>query len=311
MLRRFAFAIAILGIAAAARPQERAASIAAASAEGGLRVIAPADVVRIRVQVLTPAGTTMFDSGWTEGNVLDWALRDPFGHAVPFGTYRFVTTSADVAGRVSTREGSLHLQPGETRIESEDLAVAAPDAVPSMIRLAHNGDAGLVVTTRGDLAFRFGDFLARKDVELMRLTAAGNLDVSGFVRAGRGILFSDGTILQSAAAANILHLPGYQPAVAVSGVGTTNRLTKWADTVGTLTDSVVTELNGKVGIGTSTPGTLLHVFGAPAQDVFSGLGPDPVLGPAMNYGYAGSSFGRGAGFFNVRPDGSATTPNPS
>jgi hypothetical protein len=31
----------------------------------------------------------------------------------------------------------------------------------------------------------------------------------------------------------------------------------------------------------------------------------------MNYGYAGGSFGEGAGFFNVRPDMSATPPNPS
>jgi len=33
--------------------------------------------------------------------------------------------------------------------------------------------------------------------------------------------------------------------------------------------------------------------------------------PAFNYGYAGYSFGRSAGFFNVRPDASAVPPNPS
>src|SRR6266404_2616811 len=41
------------------------------------------------------------------------------------------------------------------------------------------------------------------------------------------------------------------------------------------------------------------------------MGPDLVAGPAFNYGYAGSSFGRGAGFFNVRPDAGANPPNPS
>ncbi|PYT09120.1 MAG: hypothetical protein DMF60_03215, partial [Acidobacteria bacterium] len=41
------------------------------------------------------------------------------------------------------------------------------------------------------------------------------------------------------------------------------------------------------------------------------MGPDLVNGPALNFGYAGSSFGRGAGFFNVRPDAGATAPNPS
>ncbi|PYT09894.1 MAG: hypothetical protein DMF60_01630, partial [Acidobacteria bacterium] len=55
----------------------------------------------------------------------------------------------------------------------------------------------------------------------------------------------------------------------------------------------------------------LQIFGAAAQDVFAGMGPDSINGPALNFGYAGSSFGRGAGFFNVRPDALATAPNPS
>ena len=76
--------------------------------------------------------------------------------------------------------------------------------------------------------------------------------------------------------------------------------------------------NGPVGIATTSPETLLHVSGSATTDVFCGLGPHPnhlvsgvFVGPAMNYGYSGHSFGRGSGFFNVRPDASATAPNPS
>lgn len=69
--------------------------------------------------------------------------------------------------------------------------------------------------------------------------------------------------------------------------------------------------SGKVGIGTAFPGALLHVFGTATSDAFAGMGPDPVSGPALNFGYGGASLGRGAGFFNVRPDASATAPNPS
>ncbi len=69
--------------------------------------------------------------------------------------------------------------------------------------------------------------------------------------------------------------------------------------------------NGRVGIGTNNPSGQLHIFGTAAQDVFAGMGPDLVNGPALNFGYAGSSFGRGAGFFNVRPDALATGVNPS
>jgi hypothetical protein len=41
------------------------------------------------------------------------------------------------------------------------------------------------------------------------------------------------------------------------------------------------------------------------------MGPDVISGPGFNYGYAGNSFGVGAGFFNVRPATGATGVNPS
>jgi hypothetical protein len=73
-----------------------------------------------------------------------------------------------------------------------------------------------------------------------------------------------------------------------------------------------------VGFGTANPiGNAttglggIHIFGSAGSDVFSGNGPDPNNGPAFNFGYSGASFGRGSGFFNVRPDASAVAPNPS
>jgi hypothetical protein len=67
----------------------------------------------------------------------------------------------------------------------------------------------------------------------------------------------------------------------------------------------------RMGIGTLTPQGSLHLFGAANQDVFAGMGQDLAAGPAFNFGYAGSSFGEGAGFLNVRPDPFALAPNPS
>lgn len=75
--------------------------------------------------------------------------------------------------------------------------------------------------------------------------------------------------------------------------------------------SLVVAPNGWVGLGTNTPGGQLHIFGAATGDVFAGMGPNLASGPGFNYGYGGGSFGRSAGFFNVRPDASATAPNPS
>jgi hypothetical protein len=76
-------------------------------------------------------------------------------------------------------------------------------------------------------------------------------------------------------------------------------------------NSLYVRSNGNVGLGTSTPGARLHVFGSATDDAFASAGPDPASGPALNFGYGGASFGRGAAFLNVRPDASATPPNPS
>jgi hypothetical protein len=77
-------------------------------------------------------------------------------------------------------------------------------------------------------------------------------------------------------------------------------------------DSVIVDpFNRRLGIGTQVPQGDIHVAGGLNQDIFAGLGPDLVTGPALNFGYAGASFGRGAGFFNARPDAQAVAPNPS
>lgn len=80
--------------------------------------------------------------------------------------------------------------------------------------------------------------------------------------------------------------------------------------------------SGNIGFGTTAPGYPLHIKGngtlffieaslGVGADVFESMGVDPTNGPAFNFGYSGNSFGRGSGFFNVRPDASATGVNPS
>jgi hypothetical protein len=91
---------------------------------------------------------------------------------------------------------------------------------------------------------------------------------------------------------------------------TTDQIAKW-DSGGTLVDSGLYAVNGNLGIGISNPTQRLQITGAATHDLFASMGVDPAAGPAFNFGYGGTSFGRGAGFFNVRPDALADGPNPS
>lgn len=80
-----------------------------------------------------------------------------------------------------------------------------------------------------------------------------------------------------------------------------------------LVDSVMFESSSKIGIGTNDPKAPLHIFGTATSDVYMGIGPDPsgATASALTIGYGGFTYGRGSAFLNVRPDGSATSPNPS
>ncbi len=68
--------------------------------------------------------------------------------------------------------------------------------------------------------------------------------------------------------------------------------------------------NSRVGIGTSSPGGNLHIFGLGSADVFNAIGPNATT-DAFNFGYSGFTYGQGSGFFNVRPAAGAAAPNPA
>jgi hypothetical protein len=84
---------------------------------------------------------------------------------------------------------------------------------------------------------------------------------------------------------------------------------------GAPTSSIDIAASGKVGVGTASPESNLHVFGASNTDVFIGVGEDPDgstgTQSALTIGYGGNSLGRAVGFLNVRPDSTAVAPNPS
>ena len=287
------FASAAAQAPPAAQP-ERATVVISASSER-VRFAAPNRVARLRLEVLSGEGGLVFEAQ-TRGSVFDWALADTQGARLTDGAYLCVVTVKDVSGRLSQRlalvevaggrvearpAAASDLTPGQARevgpVEGEAASVVGGDEPPAATLVTHDGEAGAVTSTAGDLTLRTGDFFAGKDTERVRITSDGRvgigtdkpeatLDVAGTIRARGGIRFDDGTTLLSAASAPVSRLDSAGdiiPGPSAAGTGTQNRLAKWAETggAGTLTNSSVTESGGNVGIGTANPAQRLHVFG--------------------------------------------------
>jgi hypothetical protein len=277
-----------------------------ASATGvGVRFMAPAETVQLRLELYGANGERIFDSGARQGSVLDWQPLDvPQG--VADGSYLCVLTVKDLQGRASQRIGTLSLQAGQASVQRvreqelpdaqkqaaaasrrEQKSVAAADNGLTILRegkqraltvAAHDGQDGSVTSTKGALSLRTGDVLSGGDREQVRITPEGRvgigtdkpeatLDVAGTINARGGIRFEDGTVLTSAnnaparaakdGAPGGALIAGVAETQSVAGTGTTGKIVKWTDgATGTAGDSNMTELNGNVGIGTTTPGTV-------------------------------------------------------
>ncbi|HEV2802818.1 MAG TPA: tail fiber domain-containing protein [Pyrinomonadaceae bacterium] len=270
---------------------------ATAVAGGGVRFAAPTDALQLRLEIYTPGGERVFDSGARSGSVLDWQPSDmPQGAAD--GSYLCVVTVKDLRGRARQRLGSLSVQAGQAtvqRVREQELSdvqkqaaaasrqaqkseLADADGALTVLRkekerditvMAHDGQDGRITSTKGALTLRTGDIFSGNDKEQMRITPGGQvgigtdkpeatLDVNGTIRARGGIRFDDGTVLTSARGAAssstaAVAVGDTSSAAALSGTGTTNKLTKWLDGAGTVGDSSIYEEGGLTVFGQSAP----------------------------------------------------------
>ena len=282
--------------ALSAKPQHR--QVLASASGVGLRFSSLGELLQMRLEVIGPAGGVVFDSQVKPGNVIDWSGVDGQGQRLSDGTYLCVVTVKEADGEESQRQAIAVLVEQQMSLKAMDktqLALAQaqaagdiPDAEISLTLVepgkasataivAHDGNTAQLVSGSGGLVIGSGNFFATKVLELVRITAEGQvgigvsqpqvrLDVAGRIRASEGIVFPDGSV-QFSASRKTFGAASLRPEQSnptqgqdamvpdTSGTGTTGKLPKWQDGPnGILNDSNLTEVSGAIGVN-GTPDT--------------------------------------------------------
>ena len=262
----FAFVMAFPSVMAQERGgadggRERSAPVVTAAASAGrVRFSSAGEVIQVRLEVFDAAGERVFDSGFLNGNLLDWPIQGQQGDRLADATYLCVATARELGGRHSRRAALLtvvsgrgtleplqveRLTAGRTQVSEagrqatgaapaggdESLTVLAESEPVALAVTAHDGRGGKVVSTQGALTFGTGNVFSGADVERVRVTEDGRvgigtdkpeatLDVAGVVRASAGFKFSDGTTLNSSGGRLTLTGASGDPAPVPNAAGT-------------------------------------------------------------------------------------------
>ncbi|HWS99105.1 MAG TPA: hypothetical protein VN256_02460, partial [Pyrinomonadaceae bacterium] len=222
-----------------------------------------------------------------------------------------VATRAELnAAQSQTLGARRKAQRIEAEGNDESLTVLRQGKERSTVVAGHDGEGGQLTSTSGALTLSTGDFFAGKEKEQMRVTPEGRvgigtanpqatLDVAGTISARDGIRFGDGSVLTSANALKGTNSVGLVAAAPVggteaniSGSGTTGRIVKWNNgPTGVAGDSIMTEANGHIGIGTAAPNSELHVMGSVELGNATGVGVNPTItNPSRTAGFAQVQF---------------------
>jgi hypothetical protein len=203
-----------------------------------VRFAAQAEFSEWRLEVLNQRGESVFDSGLVSSPTLDWPLYNQQGEAVESGLYAY-TLTLKIPNSDSPRAQRGHIILDRAGSSSDQIWVTSRNET------GIGGDSGAPqLTVTGSSESVIGGARVTTENERPALPRA-----------------SDGRALEEQGRNDLADTqPKPTNALNIAGTGTTGLLSKWLDGPnGLLGDSVVSESNGKIGIGTTAPIYKLHI----------------------------------------------------
>jgi hypothetical protein len=172
------------------------------------------------------------------GNLIDWQLNDQQGSQLIDGTYLYLVTVGDFSDHRTQKFGTALLEQEQVYLEqgnreglssAQNSALDANTDTGTLSPIDRIGAAGLnrIAVTTSSTAVAPSSLATRPQ---QTVTTSGPQTAAGGTNA--------------------------------TGAGTQNKIAKWTDKAGALGDSIIFEsANGRVGMGTSSPGAKFHVVG--------------------------------------------------